>query len=170
MVGKERRKGYLTYEDNEITRGKLLKDRHRTCYTIKVNDKTYFSKYKLNKTLAKHLITNLNAVISPVEVIEESGKEHVLDVPGTKSRTIKINGIKKIRVRVVAEDVKPLFERMDQIKGVMITLGQYAKECIWEKEANLELDINEVKKYTPDYDYEYREKQMMAERQLMRQY
>ena len=163
------KKGYLTCEDNEISRGKLLRDTVRTCYTIKVNEKTYFSRFRLNKTIYEHLKTNLNAVISPVEVIEEKGKEYIFDIPGTRSRTLTIDGVKKIRVRVVADNVGSLVTKMGQIKEVMRACGEYEKECMWEKEGNLELDINKIEKYTPEFDMAGMKKQKMLELQTFRQ-
>lgn len=169
MAGKERKKGYLTYDDNPITRGKLLKDRKRTCFNIIIGDKTYFTKYELDKQLKEHLQTKLNAKILPVEIIEESGTEYLFNIPGTKSRTLKIEGITKIRVRIVADDVETLVSKMGQIKAEMRKCGENEKECIWEKEGELEINLTEKQKTIPEYSYEATKAMKMLELQTFRQ-
>jgi hypothetical protein len=169
MPENKRKKAYLTYDDNETTRGKLLRTGKKVGSVITVDGKQHKTNNVMNKTLENHLIDQRGAEITHFERIYDRGKDYLFSVPDTRSKVIKIDGESYIQVRIIAETVESLFLKLGQIKSEMRNSGVIEKMCTWDRVGDLEIDINETQKTIPEFSFDEVKSRKLLELQTSRQ-
>ena len=170
MTELKKPKAYFTYMDDAKTRGLLLAENPRKGVIIKTNDTMFVYDSPLPKSLSEDLIEFKSAKIYPRYSVEYIGKDKVFGIAGTKSRTLSIDGVKHIRVRIVADTTDELYKKISVLKQNMSAYGIKEKMCVWDRLGRITVDYEKPKKkIKPAFDCEYLKKQRELELQTVRQ-
>jgi len=160
-------KAYITYEMTPITRAQLLEESISNGTKVIVEGRVLDTRRVIPKEILADLITKRKAQILPTQHISVNGKRKIFGVVDSHSRTIYIDKKKFIRIRILANDLMELMEKISTIKTAMSEFGVQEKICVWDKLGKLNTKIGKVSiEIIPTVRSDFNQNVMIAQKDL----
>lgn len=162
---KERMKAYLSVVRNDQTESLFLTEKKQKTNIITINGKVFHSRRQLPKLILDDMIANKKAEIISGERISICGKKNIFGIPLTRSETLNVGGIRYIQIRVLADTLDDLVNKMSLIKIEMSKHGIIPKTCYWNQVGDLNLK-EEEEDWIPTVQSEFNQEELIAQKQM----
>jgi hypothetical protein len=164
MTELEKPKAYITIEDTLENHDKLYGIKVE--YGVEINAKgEYFRSCRSPpKALLKDLIQRHGAEIDFIQEKRYCGKNKAFDIYGVATQKTSMRGINYIQVRIVADTVPELFQKLSDVKIAIGDLEVEPKVCAWDQLGKITIDKTKPKpKLKPSFDRKFLEGQRTLE-------
>jgi hypothetical protein len=145
MHEKETMKAYMSYVESDLTRSLFLRERVQKGFKIKTPEFSFTTKRYLPIELLNDLVEHKQAVCEPFERISYEGSEKVFGLTDAKARTTVIDGDRYIQIRILADNIHNLMQKIDVIRKEMEKYNIKDKICYWSQIGDIDSKANETK-------------------------